>query len=196
MILEFSRSSTISSQPSVLSTASSVVSPHRNTTPIIAGSVSAVILIIALIIGGLFISRRRQRLRNIAEFPYETSMSDIAGPTRFVPRGLSENGLSGPQLASEKQASPEQVVPGGEPTERQRFLQARAEEINRQLTESENALTNVADAPPDLMTTLMAENIRQNAEIQRLRDLISSDWALGLTDNPPPYYPYSEAATE
>ncbi|KAJ7586107.1 hypothetical protein C8J56DRAFT_1052458 [Mycena floridula] len=123
-------------------------------------------------------------------------MSDIAGPTRFVPRGLSENGLSGPQLASEKQVSPEQVVPGREPTERQRFLQARVEEINRQLTESENALTNVADAPPDLMTTLMAENIRQNAEIQRLRDLISSDWALGLTDNPPPYYPHSEAATE
>ncbi|KAJ7588912.1 hypothetical protein C8J56DRAFT_1026011 [Mycena floridula] len=190
-------SSITSSNPSVLNTASSIVSPHHNTTPIMAGTVSAVILIVALIIGGLFIRRRRQRLRNMTAIPYETSMADTARV--FVTRkktGLRENRRSGPQLASEKQASPEPVVLDGEPTERQRFLQNRAEEINKQLTESENVLTNVADPPPDLMGVLMAENIRQNAEIQRLRDLISSDWALGLMDNPPPYYPHSEAASE
>lgn len=181
-----------------------MVSPHRNTTPIIAGSVFAVILIIALIIGGLFVLRRHQRIQNITAIPHETSMADTAGPTRFVPRvsatrettGLRENRRFGPQLASEKQVSPEPVVPDGQPTERQRFLQAAAEEINRQLTESENVLTNAADTPPDLMRVLMAENIRQNAEIQRLRHLSSSDWVFGPTDNPPPSYPHSEAGTE
>ncbi|KAJ7595603.1 hypothetical protein C8J56DRAFT_1115607 [Mycena floridula] len=82
------------------------------------------------------------------------------------------------------------------PTERQRTLQSRVAEIDRQPEESEAELGNMPNASLDLTRALITENTRLQRENQVLRDLSHSDWALGLTDVPPPSYPHNQTSSQ
>ncbi|KAJ7577725.1 hypothetical protein C8J56DRAFT_1170856 [Mycena floridula] len=79
--------------------------------------------------------------------------------------------------------------------QRQQSLQNRAVEIDRELEESHSALSNLPDASPEFTRTLVTEIERLNQENQHLRDLTQSDWALGVTDIPPPSYSHSETSS-
>ncbi|KAJ7588850.1 hypothetical protein C8J56DRAFT_889605 [Mycena floridula] len=79
--------------------------------------------------------------------------------------------------------------------QRQQGLQNRAAEIDRELEESHSALRNLPDASPEFTRTLITEIERLNQENQHLRDLTRSDWALGVTNIPPPSYPHSETSS-
>ncbi|KAJ7586113.1 hypothetical protein C8J56DRAFT_1086300 [Mycena floridula] len=156
------------------------------------GGVCGALLVVTLTVGGLLICRRRRLLRPNA-YPLQGGNENSQGvlPARKN-ANLRLNGPSHAHVPVEKQGLPELVTANGQATERQRSLQARADEINRQLWESQNALNATPEPSPEFVRALVTENIRQNVEIQRLRDLISSDWALGLTDSPPPSYLSSE----
>ncbi|KAJ7588845.1 hypothetical protein C8J56DRAFT_940152 [Mycena floridula] len=74
------------------------------------------------------------------------------------------------------------------PTGRQHTFEFRADDNEKQRVESHSAMPTTSHVPsPELARALMTENIRQNAEIERLRSLISSDSGSVITDAPPPY---------
>ncbi|KAJ7588866.1 hypothetical protein C8J56DRAFT_1025986 [Mycena floridula] len=147
--------------------------------------------------------RKRRRVLNLIAIPYQSASLEGLLPIR-VPHFLA----SKPRLRHGSEPDPNQTsvaekptvergTPETIPTERQRTLQARVAEIDRQLEESEAALSNMPDAAPDLTrAALITENTRLQRENQVLRDLNRSDWALGLTDVPPPSYPHSETSSE
>ncbi|KAJ7586116.1 hypothetical protein C8J56DRAFT_1027059 [Mycena floridula] len=185
-------SSSIRSSPAAIDPAtgntSSLPSHRPNNIAVIVGGVCGALLVVTLTVGGLLICRRRRLLRPNA-YPLQGGNETSQG---VLPARKNANlRLNGPSHA-EKQGLTSLVTADGQATERQRSLQARAEEINRQLWESQNALNATPEPSPEFVRALVTENIRQNVEIQRLRDLISSDWALGLTDSPPPSYLSSE----
>ncbi|KAJ7588855.1 hypothetical protein C8J56DRAFT_940170 [Mycena floridula] len=98
-------------------------------------------------------------------------------------------------VSAEKYAL-DDIIPKSDvlPTERQQNLQTRVKEIDRQLQESQAALKKIPDTSPELVSALITENTRLQTENQVLRDLNRSDWALALTDVPPPSYPHSRVS--
>ncbi|KAJ7588914.1 hypothetical protein C8J56DRAFT_1164560 [Mycena floridula] len=185
-------SSSILSSPAAIDPAtgntSSFPSYRPNNIAAIVGGVCGALVVVTLTVGGLLICRRRRLLR-----PNAYRLQGGGGGSQGVlsARKNANLRLNGPSHA-EKQGLAELVTADGQATERQRSLQARADKINRQLWESQDALNATPEPSPEFVRALVTENIRQNVEIQRLRDLISSDWALGLTDSPPPSYLSSE----
>ncbi|KAJ7576591.1 hypothetical protein C8J56DRAFT_972453 [Mycena floridula] len=194
--------STFIAPPDIPSVSHPVHKP--NNVPIIAGSTVGVAVVIAAVIGTLIIRwRRRKRMLYLKTSRYEPSVAENTriGPSRFArkrPRNIDESSgvTHDRQIRAEKDptASNTVTVPR-EQTERLRSLQAQAVQIERQIADSQAALSSVPDAAPEFTRALMTENIRLNVEIQALRDLNWSDWPRGLTDVPPPSYPHSETSS-
>jgi len=71
-------------------------------------------------------------------------------------------------------------------SKRQRMLREQADQAMERLAEPGTALGSDA-----LLEEAAAQNRRLRVEIDLLRDQYASDWARGLTDVPPPSYPFS-----
>ncbi|KAJ7573664.1 hypothetical protein C8J56DRAFT_1129694 [Mycena floridula] len=198
--------------PSIVTASPSPTNPSLSTMshnmpsriPIIVGGTLGVIVVLMMTMGLLVIRHRRSRLLNIPVSPYELSRSEDAGAQSQMLRGVlnwqkrylqinnpTDITGNGAEIPSEKATIAPELVPSEDTqTEQQQSLQPQAVEMQRQLADSEAALNNMTEA-----SALITENIQLKAEIQVLRDLNRSDWALGLTDLPPPSYPHSETSS-
>ncbi|KAJ7573669.1 hypothetical protein C8J56DRAFT_981850 [Mycena floridula] len=184
---------------------------------LIVGGTFGVVVILVMTMGLLVVRHRRSRLLKIPVSPYELSDSEDTGAQSPMPRtvlnwqerhlqikspaDLTGNGATITSEKAEITSEKATIAPEPEPfeealqTERQRSLQALAVEMERQLVDSEAAFNNMTEVSPELGRALITENIQLKAENQVLRDLNHSDWALGLTDVPPPSYPHSETSS-
>ncbi|KAJ7586033.1 hypothetical protein C8J56DRAFT_946029 [Mycena floridula] len=178
--------------------------------PIMLGSIFGVIALLAATTTLLVVQRRHRISENIPVSPYEPSMAENTRARSRLPLRVfisrkrhlntvnveAEVSANDVPIRSEKsETQPEQVAPPEWQTSRQQSLQAQAIEMERQLSDSEAALHSIPNASPEFTWALVSENIRLQAEIEQLRDLNRSDWALGLTHVPPPSYPHSEASS-
>ncbi|KAJ7586108.1 hypothetical protein C8J56DRAFT_946184 [Mycena floridula] len=163
----------------------SPASSRSHNTTIIIGTIVGVLLLVALFTGALLVwCRRRRQLRALSS-QYNESAT-VEPWDGIAPPELTLNGGYDPDMGSEKLVRLEW-------TERRTSFQTQAQGSEKEVTVPESSPRN---GSPELVRALMTETIRQNAEIQRLRELISSDWELGLTQIPPPSYPHSEAGSE
>ncbi|KAJ7572946.1 hypothetical protein C8J56DRAFT_1067293 [Mycena floridula] len=165
---------------STTASAESNTSNRSTKSPIIIASIVGTLVLILIIIGCLLIVRRRRQKLDLAE--------SAAAPTPYDPeiserRRSTEPGVSGlPKHDFSVDTSQ---------TERQRMLQNRAQDIERQISESETALTIIPHDSDDFRT----ENIQLRNAVRMLSSLLSSEsGTLSLSNHPPPsYHAASEA---
>ncbi|KAJ7586050.1 hypothetical protein C8J56DRAFT_1086213 [Mycena floridula] len=141
-----------------------------------AGIIGALLGSVGLVSFWICIHQRKRRQRlNLAATPYDVTSSHNG--IRALHVLISKRSLRTASDTPQWYAVEPRDISESAPTERQRSLQARVADIDRQLEESEAAL-------------------RLQRENQVLRDINRSDWALGLSDVPPPSYPHSQASSQ
>ncbi|KAJ7588854.1 hypothetical protein C8J56DRAFT_1078103 [Mycena floridula] len=166
-----------------------------------AGIIGALLGSVGLVSFWICIHQRKRRQRlNLAATPYDVTSSHNGIRALHVPLIesvlISKRSLRTASDTPQWHAVEPRDISESAPTERQRSLQARVADIDRQLEESEAALQNMPDASLQLTRALIVEIRRLQRENQVLRDINHSDWALGLLDVPPPSYPHSQASSQ
>ncbi|KAK7450199.1 hypothetical protein VKT23_013082 [Stygiomarasmius scandens] len=107
---------------------------------------------------------------------------DPCNPT-LLERDPATMNLSSFQTAPSIQSS---VTPSTTFTARQLQLQSQVDELRDHVSQlgSASDTVGIGDAREDMQTTI--DQLR--AHIRALENLLTSDWAMGLTDDPPPVY--------
>ncbi|KAJ7577788.1 hypothetical protein C8J56DRAFT_1113265 [Mycena floridula] len=182
-----------------------------NHTPIIAGTICAVIAVLALLIGALLLHRRRRKSYNTETTPYESvrpsgydavTVSDtsyyVAGTsessTRFVSEKRKQAAASRPR---EPALSTAEKDPEPDPIERERILQSQRQQIERLLAQSDG-VGSTSDSSAS-SSDFRAEIMRLKAAIQVLISaqgphvVQQSGLVQGSADAPPPYLPSRSA---
>ncbi|GLB34615.1 hypothetical protein LshimejAT787_0201800 [Lyophyllum shimeji] len=183
-------------------------STHRSPTGAIAGGVVGGILLLLLILALLFLLRRRRRKLAVDS----SDVSDSGGPV-LIP--FTSTQPTTPQSSPEVRTAPHDAATFLIP-ERKRWppvqssttsMSTSSEALRAQrqaeLSDQISGLTRTMQGTSNSRSTgsastsgwegsevsrVMEQNIAMKAEIEQLKAQLHSDWALGLSNDPPPGY--------
>ncbi|KAJ7574657.1 hypothetical protein C8J56DRAFT_978836 [Mycena floridula] len=174
------------------------ISSRRSNTPVIVGSVLGTLASLLLVGFALLVKlRRRERLR--LPFTYDPETSEVY-PTvgKTPPEDAVETDRQGldssatlQRRSSERPDDPDNCL-----VTRQLSLRSNASTIRQQILREKteivtariNALETLVESSSTRLVDAEVEIERLRMENRWLRQQEQSDWALGLTDEPPPAY--------
>ncbi|KAJ7586044.1 hypothetical protein C8J56DRAFT_946056 [Mycena floridula] len=192
-----SSSSIVMQNPSPTNSSFSTTSRRPSNIAVILGSIVGAIAVLAVIIF-VYVMRRRRR----SGLPY-SAVSPYVPPNIGARSPFPRSVFASRKRHLNLRNTPPDITATspGIPFEkhrikRQRDLRDRVIDIERQPADSEASLNNVPDASSELTRAVISENIRLTTEIQVLRDLNRSNWALGVTDVPPPSYAHIQVSEQ
>ncbi|KAJ7588843.1 hypothetical protein C8J56DRAFT_940148 [Mycena floridula] len=190
-------SSTVMQNPSPTNSSFSTTSRRPSNIAVILGSIVGAIAVLAVIIF-VYVMRRRRR----SGLPY-SAVSPYVPPNKGARSPFPRSVFASRKRRLNLRNTPPDITATspGIPSEkdrirRQRDVRDRVIDIERQPADSEASLNNVPDASSELTRAVISENIRLTTEIQVLRDLNRSNWALGVTDVPPPSYAHIQVSEQ
>ncbi|KAG6915336.1 hypothetical protein DXG01_012108 [Tephrocybe rancida] len=171
--------------------------PHKTPVGAIAGGVAGGVVVLLLILLLLFCRRRRRSHTEIPSTqpePFTASASDPDIETRAVDSAALlipsrkqreiQEGARNMHTPSASMSSSSEALR----TQRQSMIANQIVGLTKGLGGSGSSASGSSREGGSDVTEIMEQNQAMKAEIERLQAQLNSDWALGLTNEPPPGY--------
>ncbi|THU86761.1 hypothetical protein K435DRAFT_804847 [Dendrothele bispora CBS 962.96] len=166
-----------------------------NHTPIIAGSVIAGTLVILSILLLIWRYKKKSTLR----FPFASGLKDNSKASKNATREVKPYDLKHMSIPHASQVQPHSDIDGNEVLNSPRNSVTSTIVTTSVLTERQIQLRDETEALRDQIkilqravlssnVELQREIVRMGTHIQRLESMWNSDWARGISDDPPPHY--------
>ncbi|KAJ7574663.1 hypothetical protein C8J56DRAFT_467599 [Mycena floridula] len=155
----------------------SAISPGTSLSRIISFSVVGAVLLMLVILFFVCSPRRARRRRTKREEMIITAFNEHPQPAR-VPLAQDHDSENHNLDSNPDSGSPTTVSEA--PTVRQQHIRAQSQSVTARIADLEGLVPRLQDAEAEIQR-LRAENLR-------LRDQEQSDWALEVSDSPPPSY--------